>query len=251
MFGYIRHRVGISAGDWLPTIYKSPLGGKSIALSFDDGPSPETTEGVVGLLRSFDAKATFFLCGKRAEQYPDLVRRIVESGSSIYAHGYSHTRLDMLTPADALAELTETEAILARFRPTPSPYIVRLPYGSGHRSAQMHRLLKQWRSDCQLAHWGYSPRDFTLADGCATRAELERNCDAAVEKAFARHAIHGSVVLLHEDPFDVAAPLGPDIAIVLLERILIAARERGLAVTQIQPIRQRFAARYVRLLFME
>lgn len=250
MFGYLRQRIGVSAGDWLPVIHRSPLGKQSIALSFDDGPSPNTTEGVVALLRAFDATATFFLCGKRAEQYPDLVRRIVDSGNSVYAHGYSHTRLDRLAPEDALAELTRTEAILASIRPTPSPYIVRLPYGSGHRSPQMHRLLRQWRADCQIAHWSYSPRDFALADGCTTRADLERSCDAAVA-AFSQQAVGGSVMLLHEDPFDIAAPLAPDIAIVLLDRILVDAKKRGLTVTQIQPVRQGFASRYLRTVFME
>lgn len=250
MFGSLRQRIGFSAGDWLPVIHKSPLGKQSVALSFDDGPSPNTTEGVIDLLRAYGASATFFLCGKRAAQHPDLVRKIVDSGCSVYAHGYSHTRLDRLAPEEALGELTQTEAILARIRPTPSPYIVRLPYGSGHRSARMHRLLRQWRPDCQLAHWGYSPRDFALADGCTTRAELERNCDAAVA-AFSEPAIGGSVMLLHEDPFDVVAPLAPDIAVVLLERILVDAQKRGLTVTQIQPVRQSFASRYVRTVFME
>jgi len=251
LLGYLRQRVGVSAGAWLPTISRSPLGQNSLALSFDDGPSPNTTEGILELLHHFDATATFFLTGKRAEQYPHLVRKMVDSGCGVYAHGYSHIRLDRLQPERAIEELARTEAILSRFRPTPTPYIVRLPYSSGHRSARMHQVLRKWRPDCQLAHWGYSPRDFTLADGCSTHTDLQRRCDEAVEAAFAERSFYGAVILLHEDPFDCEAPLSADIAVILLERILIEARAHGLGVTQLQPIRQRPASRYVRLLYME
>lgn len=251
MLSYFDHRIGLSKGDWLPTVFQSPLGKQSIALSFDDGPSPHTTERIVELLQFFDAQATFFLCGKRVEQYPHLVKKIVEFGFGVYAHGYSHTRLDLLAPEEAIAELAATEALLAQFRPTPSPYLVRLPYGSGHRSTQMHRLLKRWRPDCQIAHWGYNPEDFALANNCKTFDDLSRNCDKAVTTAFSRSSFYGSVVLLHEDPFEIDDPLSPHIAPILLERILQAARSRAINVTQVNPKPHSFISQYVRLGFME
>lgn len=251
MLSYFDHRIGLSKGDWLPTVFQSPLGKQSIAISFDDGPSPHTTEAILKLLQSFGAEATFFLCGKRIEQHPDLVRKIVDCGFGVYAHGYSHTRLDALSPEAAIAELAATEALLSQFRPTPSPYLVRLPFGSGHRSTEMHRLLKSWRPDCQIAHWRYNPEDFALANNCRTVADLKRNCDKAVSKAFSRSSFYGSIVLLHEDPFEIDDPLSPHIAPILLERILQAAQSRAISVTQINPKQQSFISQYVRLGFME
>jgi peptidoglycan/xylan/chitin deacetylase (PgdA/CDA1 family) len=252
MFGWqIRRRIGFSFGEWLPIAHAAPEGSDTIALSFDDGPSPKTTRGVIELLRAYDAKATFFLCGKRAERHPELASHIVDSGCAIYAHGYSHVRLDRLPPQEALKELARTESVLERVRPTPTPYLVRLPYGSGHRAPRVHRLLRHWRPDCQVAHWDYSLQDFTLADGCETRTELERKCDAAVAAAFANPRFLGSVVLMHEDPFDVTAPLSADTACILLERVLAAAKARGVAVTGMAPVGQSWLHRYVRTVPMD
>jgi peptidoglycan/xylan/chitin deacetylase (PgdA/CDA1 family) len=252
MFGWqIRRRIGFSFGHWLPIAHAAPAGANSIALSFDDGPSPRTTPGVVELLRAYGAKATFFLSGERAERHIELAAQLVENGCAIYAHGYSHVRMDRIAPEEALKELERTESVLARVRPTPEPYLVRLPYGSGHRVPRVHRLLRHWRSDCQLAHWDYSPEDFKLGDGCRTRADLERNCDAAVTAAFANPSFPGSVVLLHEDPYDASAPHSAETACVLLERVLAAAKVRGIAVTGMAPVGQSWLQRYVRTVPMD
>src|SRR5436190_7086897 len=53
---------------------------RMIALSVDDGPSPEFTSGLVSLLNSVGGHATFFLVGSRAAKYPDLVRIELASG---------------------------------------------------------------------------------------------------------------------------------------------------------------------------
>lgn len=251
MMGRLSQWMGLSNGQWLPVLFASPLGKRSIALSFDDGPSPHTTEAVLNLLQAYKAQATFFLCGRRIAAHPELVAKIVAAGCGTYAHGYSHTRIDNLSEEEAIGELQATEALLARHRPTPSPYIIRLPYGSGHRSARIHRLLKRWMPDCQVAHWRYSPRDFSLADGCSAREELEQNCQKAVDKAFANAASLGSIVLMHEDPFDVEAPLSSEIAPVLLRILLEAASTRQIVVTQIQPRKATFLERYVRFGFVE
>src|SRR5688572_10324897 len=61
---------------------------KQIAFTFDDGPDPETTPRVLDLLARHGAHATFFVVGRRAEQHPELVRRLVEEGHAIGSHSY-------------------------------------------------------------------------------------------------------------------------------------------------------------------
>jgi peptidoglycan/xylan/chitin deacetylase (PgdA/CDA1 family) len=251
MFGYLRQQFGVSNGAWLPIVHRAPNGPSHIALSLDDGPSPRTTLKVLELLKTYDARATFFLSGQRAEPYPELVQAMVDSGCTIYAHGYSHVRLDQLAPEAALEELQRTEAILARARPTPYDYIVRLPYGSGHRSPEMHRLLKGWLPGCQIGHWRYDFKDFALADGCETVAEVARNCEVAVKAAFAHPKFRGSTILMHEDPIGVPAHHVGDVASLLLEQILLTAQTKGVAVTQMRPVRQTRLSRYIRTVYME
>ncbi|GHB93821.1 acetylxylan esterase [Cerasicoccus arenae] len=64
--------------------------GKSVWLTIDDGPDPEDTPRLLELLAAHQAKATFFLIGQRAEQYPELVDAIRASGHEIGCHTYTH-----------------------------------------------------------------------------------------------------------------------------------------------------------------
>ncbi|HHW60739.1 MAG TPA: polysaccharide deacetylase family protein [Syntrophomonadaceae bacterium] len=63
---------------------------KVAALTFDDGPDPDTTPLVLDALKKHDAKATFFVMGKRAEEHPDILQRIAAEGHEIGNHSYSH-----------------------------------------------------------------------------------------------------------------------------------------------------------------
>lgn len=65
----------------------------SITLTFDDGPHPELTPKILAVLNQYQVKATFFVIGKKAELYPDLLRRIVNEGHIIANHSYSHHAL--------------------------------------------------------------------------------------------------------------------------------------------------------------
>jgi peptidoglycan-N-acetylglucosamine deacetylase len=63
---------------------------RAVWLTIDDGPDQESTPKILDLLAEKKAKATFFVIGKKAEQYPALCRRIVSEGHSVGNHTYSH-----------------------------------------------------------------------------------------------------------------------------------------------------------------
>ncbi len=63
-----------------------------VYLTFDDGPTPGVTEWILATLRRYEAKATFFMLGKNAEQYPDLFQRIIDDGHKAGNHTYSHQK---------------------------------------------------------------------------------------------------------------------------------------------------------------
>ena len=62
-----------------------------IALTFDDGPDPDVTPKVLGILDSHQAKASFFVIGDKAAAHPELVREIVRRGHSIENHSLRHS----------------------------------------------------------------------------------------------------------------------------------------------------------------
>ncbi len=68
-------------------------GKKLVALSFDDGPDPLYTPGVLEILKRYQIKATFFVVGESVEAQPGLVKREIEEGHEIENHTYSHPDL--------------------------------------------------------------------------------------------------------------------------------------------------------------
>ena len=77
----------ISRGDPAP-----PGRSGRVALTFDDGPTPEATPAVLDALARVDAKATFFVIGLNAQRHPRLLRRIHDEGHLIANHSFHHDR---------------------------------------------------------------------------------------------------------------------------------------------------------------
>jgi peptidoglycan-N-acetylglucosamine deacetylase len=65
-------------------------GGRTVALTFDDGPSPDWTPQVLALLRQYHLTATFCLIGDNVKRYPDLVRQIAADGHRLCDHTMTH-----------------------------------------------------------------------------------------------------------------------------------------------------------------
>lgn len=242
-----RLRDKVSAGDWLPILRSLPAGKGGVGLTFDDGPAPETTPLLVRLLRAHGAMATFFLTGQRAATTPALVGALVEAGHDVFPHGWRHVRHDRLAPEELIADMARTEQVLARFRVAPSPYLVRLPYALGHTTARVHRALRAWRADAQIVHWNHDTHDWALADGCGDLAQLRAVCADAADRTVARPDLAGCILLMHEYPFDVTAPLCAAIAPVFVSALLERLRARGLHGRRVPPLRpQPLFRRFVR-----
>ncbi|MCE5323262.1 polysaccharide deacetylase family protein [bacterium] len=77
---------------------------KIIALSFDDGPKPDS--GVLlDILKQKGVRATFFVVGKQAEAFPDIVKRMAGEGHDIQNHTYNHRALEFLSPKEIEQEI--------------------------------------------------------------------------------------------------------------------------------------------------
>ena len=75
---------------WGPVIRSFQTTQPEVWLTIDDGPSPAHTTKILDLLDRFDANATFFVIGKRAEEYPHLITEILSRGHAIANHTYTH-----------------------------------------------------------------------------------------------------------------------------------------------------------------
>jgi peptidoglycan-N-acetylglucosamine deacetylase len=227
--------ISYSPGDWLPLLRTIENAPDAVALSIDDGPTPETTPRLLELLREFDAQATFFLSGVRARQFPELVVGIVRAGHDIFAHGWEHVRLEHAGAEEVVAAMEKCERLLRRFRPTPIPYLVRLPYGSGHRSRHVHRSLRCWNPTCQIAHWQLGFEDYRLPPLCPVAEDVRPACQRTVARVLTVNRLPGSILILHDNPFDVTGPHKALVTTTFIEETLIALQARGLRVVPIKP----------------
>jgi len=85
---------------------------KVIALTFDDGPTPEYTGYVLEVLASYNAPATFYVTGGESEAHPELLAEIAAAGHEIGNHTYSHPRLYFLPTSTVASEIERTDTII-------------------------------------------------------------------------------------------------------------------------------------------
>lgn len=101
---------------------------KIVALSFDDGPTPEGTDAVLAALKQRRVKATFFLIGKWMERFPQATRSLAAEGHELGNHSYSHGRMIGRRQAHYREEIARTDALLDRAG-APRSMLFRPPFG--------------------------------------------------------------------------------------------------------------------------
>ena len=127
-----------------------------IAITFDDGPDPVLTPRLLDLLKQRGIHATFFLVGKNAAAFPDVVRRIVEEGHEVGNHSWSHPLLTQLGQESVESQLRRTHDAILKACGT-APVLYRPPYGAV-RVSQRARIEKSFGYPAIL--WDVDPQDW-------------------------------------------------------------------------------------------
>lgn len=106
---------------------------KTVYLSIDDGPYPETTPRLLEILRDKGVSATFFVIGRQVERYPELLKAEYEQGHGIGNHSYSHNYATVYqSPESFLQEIKQNEDIIFETIGV-RPRMIRAPGGTqGH-----------------------------------------------------------------------------------------------------------------------
>jgi len=164
------------------TLWRGPAR-PEVALTFDDGPSPNTTPRVLAALAAAGAHATFFLVGKKALAHPDLVRAIAAAGHELGLHSFEHDRLFSLRGSARVArDIRRTQAAIAAAG-VPEPTLFRPPIGFVSH----------------LTVWGARKAGVTLV-GCTARAldGLRGATAAKVGERLERALRPGAVLAMHD-----------------------------------------------------
>ena len=168
----LRYGWGLVKGD--------PTRGLTVALTFDDGPGPETGR-LLDLLRRHEVKATFFCIGAQAVRYPEVVERISKEGHTLGNHTQTHRSLLSASPSQGAAEIADAQATLVRML-GKAPRLFRHPFG--FRAPWTHAQLK--KAGLTSVLWSVNPRDF-------------QNPGPSVIVDRVMSALHpGAIVLLHD-----------------------------------------------------
>lgn len=173
----------------------------AVALTFDDGPDPESTPALLAALDQAGARATFFVLVDHAERWPELLRAIAER-HEVALHGLVHSsRLVWAHPREGAAQLVEACRRLQTLTGA-APSLFRPPFG-----VTSPRLAQAATAAGLTTVW------------CSVRTGDGTDARAAVVRERCRRAVAGDIVLLHE---------GPRVARSLLPTVLQDLALRGL-----------------------
>lgn len=155
---------------------------KVVALTFDDGPTPEYTAGILDLLREKSVAATFFVIGGEAETNIGDMRDIVAAGHEVGNHTYTHPDMTLADEAKAAAEVEKTDAAI-RAAGYDGEILFRPPFGKKLFGLPLYLA----KHDRTTVTWDVEPESFddVAADAGRITAHVLENTKP------------GSIIILH------------------------------------------------------
>ena len=157
-----------------------------VAITFDDGPNPETTNVMLDVFEENYAKGTFFCLGSQAEKYPEVVKREYELGMEVGTHTYSHQNL--VGVSDAVMEEEITKGVNAIKNATGQEVtLMRPPYGGYMSNSKVDPRIKNAAKAHGLSviNWVVDTNDWKY-----------KNADATYDGVMVVQ--DGQIVLLHD-----------------------------------------------------
>lgn len=161
-------------------VYKASINNsKVIALTFDDGPSPETLK-ILEVLHKHQVVATFFCLGANLRQYPEIAKRVVQRGNAIGNHTWHHYSHNV-TEKTASDEIDNTGVHIYRSTGAKS-FLFRPPGGRLNNGLANYAKKKNY----VVVMWSIDPKDFLQPPA------------AAIARSVLSQASTGAIVLLHD-----------------------------------------------------
>jgi peptidoglycan-N-acetylglucosamine deacetylase len=160
----------------------SPNADKVIALTFDDGPWPETTEKILATLKQEKIKATFFMIGQPLKSFPEIGKKVLADGHVVANHTMHHWYKKM-SPLVAQREIEDTARIIREVLNIETAYF-RPPGGMLNNGLVAYSLSQNQA----VAMWSVDSGD----------SHPHRPTPAAMIQNVVSHATPGGIVLMHD-----------------------------------------------------
>ena len=186
------------------------VSGLLLALTFDDGPDPRGTPGVLAALAAAGVRATFFVLGERVVRWPELLGEVIAAGHAVEVHGFGHPRHPECSRAHVARDLEAALEVLREHGVTPAWW--RAPWG---HLAEFTRALAA-EHDLRLAGWTLDSHDWRGDSAEEMLKSLQPGLNA------------GGVVLAHDGIGDGARRITAEATARLIGPLVAAARQNGL-----------------------
>ena len=150
---------------------------KLIAITFDDGPGAYTAQ-LLDELAARDVKATFFVSGYRAANYPETLKRMASEGHQLASHTQNHENLNTLSAAKIADEISRTQDYITAAG-GDNPAYIRPPYGNANKTVRA-------QAPSPLINWSVDPEDWKY-----------HNADTVCSNILAG-SYDGAIILVHD-----------------------------------------------------
>jgi peptidoglycan/xylan/chitin deacetylase (PgdA/CDA1 family) len=204
---------------------------KKVAFTFDGGSSNKGTKEVLSILRDNNLKCTMFLTGRFIENYPDLVKQIIEDGHEIANHSLNHPHLTNLEINGSHStrdnvnrdfmhrQLNVTDSLFyGTFRKRLKPYW-RAPYG------EINREILFWAAELGYRHIGWSYHCDSWDWVADKNSELYRSAQEIKNhflKLEEKSGLNGRIILMH-----LGSERLDDYPYLTLEELISELKKRG------------------------
>jgi len=183
-------------------LLQGPANKPYVGITIDDGPHPLIIPLMLAVLDHYDVNATFFVVGRKAEQYPGLVREMAQAGHELGNHTYWHRRLSRLSEQEAGAEVRACSAVIGTLTGRLVRYI--RPPGGDFSRASLRAIA---RSGLTVALWTHNTGDWHQV----SPGQIANRALAGVKP--------GSIILMHDGDLN---------SVKALELIIEGLQKRGL-----------------------
>ncbi len=154
---------------------------KCVALTFDDGPGPDTPK-LLDTLKAENVPATFLLVGKAVVTYPDTVAREFKEGHSLGVHTWNHPQLTKIPDDKIVNEITSTADAIKKAAPDAKLTFTRPPYGAFN--PRVISVLKSLNHAAVI--WDVDTLDWKHRDPNAVLTQVQQQTKP------------GSIILMHD-----------------------------------------------------
>ncbi len=197
-----QERREIRRGETILTLRKGDRHRHQVLLTFDDGPHPDFTPKLLKILADNQVKATFFVIGNMAEQFPEQIVAIRNGGHTLGNHTFSHVTLTKIQPQDVQVELRSTNDLIQKISGVRMKYC-RPPGGDYDREV----LDKASELGLTTVLWTDDPGDYANPG------------DTVEYRSLMRKLTSGGIILLHDGSKDTLD---------ILDKLIKAVRAKGL-----------------------